>query len=77
MLTGGSGALLGLLATVTVALSVAVAPAEFLATIVNVVVALTGTVVEPSTGTAVPLRVAEVALLVCQLTTALVPCKEA
>ena len=41
-------------------LAVAVAPAEFLATIVNVVVTLTETVVEPFTATAVPLTVAEV-----------------
>jgi hypothetical protein len=58
-----------------VTLSVAVAPLELLATIVNVVCPLTAMVVEPSTATEAPLRVADVALLVCQVTTArFVPC---
>jgi hypothetical protein len=58
----------------TVAVSVAVVPAAFLATRVNVVdvVALTVIVVEPFRLRAVPLMVAEVALVVCQVTSAVV-----
>ena len=63
---------------VTVALAVAVAPLAFRATRVNVVVAVTAIVVEPLTGTAVPLSVADTALVVCQVTTAVfVPCRDA
>ena len=58
----------------TVAVSVAVAPAAFLATSVNVVdvVELTDIVVEPLRATAVPLMVADMALVVCQVTSAVV-----
>jgi hypothetical protein len=63
--------------TVTVALAVAVAPAAFLATIVKVVVPLTGTVVVPFTATVWPLIVADTALVVCHVTTALLPCRVA
>ena len=70
-LTGGSGAVVP---ADTVAVSVAVAPAAFLATSVNVVdvVALTDIVVEPSRLRAVPLMVADMALVVCQVTRAVV-----
>ena len=61
-LTGRSGAVV-LVLTGTVAVSVAVVPAAFLATSVNVVdvVALTVLVAEPLKATAAPLRVADVA----------------
>ena len=61
-------------AAATVAVSVAVVPAAFLATSVNVVdvVALTVLVAEPFKATAAPLRVADVALVVCQVTSAVV-----
>jgi hypothetical protein len=70
MLTGGSGTATTLLLIETVALAVAVCPAAFLAVIVKVVVALMGVVVEPFTGTEVPLMEADVALVVCHLTSA-------
>ena len=57
--------------TVTVALSLAVAPLALLATSLNVVVPLMAMVVEPLIATDVPLIVADVAFVVCQLTRAL------
>jgi hypothetical protein len=60
----------GVVGTVTVALAVAVAPEALRAVMVNVVVALICTVVLPLTGTDVPLIEALVALVVCQLTAA-------
>jgi hypothetical protein len=70
-LTGGSGAAV---LTDTVAVSFAVVPAAFLATSVNVVdvVALTVIVAEPFRLRAVPLIVADVALVVVQVTSAVV-----
>ena len=58
------------LSTVTVALAVAVRPSAARAVIVKVVVALTGTDVDPESPTSFPLIDAETALLVCQFTTA-------
>ncbi len=54
----------GVATTLTVALLVAVSPVEPVATIVKVVVAFTGTVVEPLAATATPLSVALAALYV-------------
>ena len=54
----------------TVALACAVAPPAPVTTIVNVVVAVTVTVCEPLAPTAAPLIDADVALVVCQLTSA-------
>ncbi len=63
---------------VTVALAVAVAPEALVAVIVNVVVALIATVVEPDVPTAYPLMTALAALVVDQVTRALlVPCRTA
>ena len=56
--------------SVTVALAWAVAPLALLATIANVVVAVTVCVCEPLAPTATPLIVTDVALVVCQLTSA-------
>jgi hypothetical protein len=72
MLTGAAGARLLLFGlTETVALSLAVAPLALLATSLNVVVPLMAMVVEPLIATDVPLMVADVAFVVCQLTRAL------
>ena len=59
--------------TVTVAVRVTVAPSALVATRVNVVVAVTGMVWVPLSGTEVPLMVALTALVVDQVTTALLP----
>ena len=64
----GAGA--GVFVGDTVALACAVAPPAPVATIVNVVVAVTVTVCEPLAPTAAPLIDADVALVVCQLTSA-------
>jgi len=68
MLVGAGGA--AALVTVTEALARAVAPPAPVATTVNVVFAVTVTVREPFVGTDEPLMVAAVALVVCQLTSA-------
>ncbi len=65
-------------ATVTVALAVAVAPEALVAVIVNVVVALMVTDVEPDVPTALPLMTALTALVVDQVTsTLLLACRTA